>query len=197
MRYKRRSGPVGRWPATALPRSFYARETTEVAVDLLGKRLLSSLEGGTVSGIITETEAYGHLDDPASHACRRMTQRNRAMFGEVGMAYVYFTYGMHYCFNVVARPPRAEAGAVLVRAVSPDSGIDTMKANRHKDTTANLANGPAKLAQAMGITTRQYGEDLTVRGGIWIEEGRAGPLTVASKPRVGVSDTREWNFSIG
>lgn len=197
MRCKRRSGPAERWPATALPRSFYARETTEVAVDLLGKRLVSSLEGGTVSGIITETEAYGHLDDPASHACRRMTQRNRAMFGEVGMAYVYFTYGMHYCFNVVARPPQAEAGAVLVRAVSPDSGIDAMKANRRKDTTANLSNGPAKLAQAMGITTKQYGEDLTVHGGIWIEEGPARSLTVTSKPRVGVHDAREWNFSIG
>ena len=178
-----------------LPRSFYARDTAKVALELLGKRLVRSLNGQSISGIIMETEAYGHTDDPASHAHRRMTRRNSAMFGEVGKAYVYFTYGMHYCFNVVAKSPGMEAGAVLVRAISPDAGIETMKANRDREDTDNLANGPAKLAQAMSITLEQYGEDLTVPGGIHIEDWASTPTgSIIVGPRIGVKDTRDWNF---
>ena len=180
---------------TILPRAFYARDTAKVALELLGKRLVRSLDGRAMSGIITETEAYGHTNDPSSHAHRRMTRRNSAMFGEVGRAYVYFTYGMHYCFNVVARPPGMEAGAVLVRAISPDAGIETMKANRGRGDAGNLANGPAKLAQALAITVEQYGEDLTVPGGIHIEDSAGTPAgSIIVGPRIGVKDTRDWNF---
>ena len=181
---------------TLVPRGFYGRGTVDVARDLLGKRLVRGTGRGAVSGVISETEAYGHADDPASHAHRGMTERNRAMFGRVGIAYVYFTYGMHHCFNVVARGPGAEAGAVLVRALVPERGLGTMRRNR--GGAADLAGGPARLAQAMGITRRHYGEDLTVRPGIYIEDGPAPPGIVAS-PRVGISRAagRRWNFRIG
>ena len=97
-----------------------------------------------LSGIITETEAYKHKDDPASHAFRNATERNKAMFGEVGRAYVYFTYGMHYCFNVVARHPKSDAGAVLIRSIEPEKGIKMMQHNRKKSDLKNLTNGPCK-----------------------------------------------------
>lgn len=174
-----------------LPRAFYARDTTDVAVGMLGKILVRRLDGNVVSGAITETEAYGHADDPASHAHRRMTARNRAMFGEVGRAYVYFTYGMHYCFNVVARSPDQKAGAVLVRAISPRTGLDTIRANRNRDT--GLTDGPAKLAQALRITTEQYGHDITVPGDLCICDA-PGPDGIIAGPRIGVRDARKWNY---
>ena len=100
-----------------LPRSFYSRDTVKVAKDLLGKKLVRKIKNKTISGIITETEAYRFKDDPASHAFRGVTERNKVMFGEVGVAYVYFTYGMHYCFNVVARNSNYDAGAVLIPSI--------------------------------------------------------------------------------
>ena len=145
--------------------------------------------------MITETEAYGHGDDPASHAFRGMTPRNRAMFGRVGRAYVYFTYGMHYCFNVVARGPGSPAGAVLIRAAEPESGIDVMVKNR--GNSEHVSDGPAKLSQALGITKRQYGADLTVGSGLYIAEG-GRPQRIRAGPRVGISRAadRQWNFRI-
>ena len=107
-----------------LPREFYARETVKVAKELLGKYLVRKYNDKIISGIITETEAYRYKDDPASHAFRGMTERNKAMFGEVGRAYVYFTYGMYYCVNAVARSKNSEAGAVLIRSLKPSEGID-------------------------------------------------------------------------
>lgn len=176
-----------------LDRKFYSRDTTTVASDLLGKRLVRKLGDVILSGTITETEAYGHTDDPASHAYRKMTRRNAAMFGEVGRAYVYFTYGMHYCFNVVARPESSAAGAVLIRAILPDAGIDTMVQNRGREK--NLTDGPAKLAQALCITKNEYGVDLTIPGSLHIEDDQK-PQRVVVRPRVGVKDTRMWNYSI-
>ncbi len=178
-----------------LPREFYFRDTVTVARELLGKRLVRVIDGAVLSGVISETEAYGHADDPASHAHRRRTRRNAAMFGQAGRAYVYFTYGMHNCFNVVARPPDTAAGAVLIRGMVPDEGIDMMVRNRGRDR--NISDGPAKLAQAMCITREQYGEDLTTYGGIHIEDspGMAAGAIRAS-PRVGVRDARHWNFTL-
>ena len=106
-----------------LHREFYLENTVSVAKNLLGKKIIRKVGRTEMSGIITETEAYRHKDDPASHAFRNITQRNKVMFGEVGTAYVYFTYGMHYCFNVVARNPKVKAGAVLIRAIDFPSSL--------------------------------------------------------------------------
>ena len=133
---------------TILPREFYLQDTVTVAKKLLGKKLVRKISNQEISGIIIETEAYRHTDDPASHAFRKITKRNKVMFGEVGIAYVYFTYGMHYCFNVVERNSKFQAGAVLVRAIIPEKGIEIMEENRGITDRKKLANGPAKLTQA-------------------------------------------------
>jgi len=181
-----------------LPRGFYARDTAAVARDLLGKRLVRRIGGTTIAGTITETEAYKHRGDPASHAYNGMTDRNRAMFGQVGMAYIYFTYGMHYCLNAVARGRREGAGAVLIRAIRPDGGIDAMIRNRGRDDIRNLANGPAKLTQAMGIDGGLYGTDLSTKADLFIAEGTVRKARVRTACRVGISTAtdKRWNFSI-
>lgn len=182
----------------SLPREFYARDTAAVARDLLGKRLVRKIGKTTIAGTITETEAYKHRDDPASHAYNGMTDRNRAMFGQVGMAYIYFTYGMHYCLNAVARGRREEAGAVLIRAIRPDAGIDAMIRNRKRDDVKNLTNGPAKLTQAMGIDGGLYGTDLSARAGLFVAEGTGRKERIRTAGRVGISTAtdKRWNFSI-
>ena len=176
-----------------LPKEFYGRSTITVAKELLGKRLVRKMGRHTASATITETEAYCHLNDPASHAFGGMTPRNRAMFGQVGMAYVYFTYGMHHCFNVVAKNPHQKAGAVLVRAATPEKGADIMLQNRKN--AKDIGGGPAKLAQALCITKEQYGADLTSRGALYIEDG-SKPDRIVAGPRIGISRATEkmWNF---
>jgi len=152
----------------------------------------------TVSGIITETEAYRHSDDPASHAFRRKTERNRAMFEEVGRAYVYFTYGMYFCFNIVAKTPKADAGAVLIRAIHPEKGIEIMKKNRGRQGEKNLVDGPAKIAQAFDITKKQYGIDLTSSKELYITEGLERREKIVANPRIGIKTALDnlWNFKI-
>jgi len=180
-----------------LPREFYLRDTVTVAKNILGKRINRKIGNKTISGIITETEAYRHIDDPASHAFRKITDRNKVMFGEVGIAYVYFTYGMHYCFNIVARNPKIAAGAVLIRAIKPEKGIDQMLKNRNNVNLKNLANGPAKLAQALQITKEQYGLDLTKNSKLYISEG-LNPKKIIASPRIGIKEATDkmWNFKI-
>lgn len=156
---------------STLPRKFYLQDTVTVAKNLLGKKIIRKIGRTEISGIITETEAYRHKDDPASHAFRKITDRNKAMFGDVGIAYVYFTYGMYYCFNVVAKNPKTDAGAVLIRAIEPEKGIKKMLQNRKKKDLKNLTNGPAKLTQALEITKKHYGVDLTKNSKLYIVEG--------------------------
>jgi DNA-3-methyladenine glycosylase len=173
------------------------RDTVTVAKNILGKRINRKIGNKTISGIITETEAYRHTDDPASHAFRKITDRNKVMFGEVGIAYVYFTYGMHYCFNIVARNPKIAAGAVLIRAIKPEKGIDQMLKNRNNVNLKNLANGPAKLAQALQITKEHYGLDLTKNSKLYISEG-LNPKKIIVSPRIGIKEATDkmWNFKI-
>lgn len=182
-----------------LSRSFYTRDTVSVAENLLGKTLVRKINGTTVSGIITETEAYRYKDDPASHSFGGKTQRNSAMFGQVGLAYVYFTYGMHYCVNAVARDATFEAGAVLIRSLHPKRGIDFMIRERKTDMTSNLTNGPAKLTQALKITKKQYGEDLTKISTLYITDGvNVRRSMIEAGPRIGIkkSTDKMWNFTI-
>ena len=180
-----------------LPRKFYEQDTVKVAKNLLGKRIVRKIGRQEISGIITETEAYRHKDDPASHAFRRITDRNKAMFGDVGMAYVYFTYGMYYCFNVVARNPKTAAGAVLIRAIEPEKGIKVMQKNRKKVDVRNLTNGPAKLTQALEITKEHYGVDLTKHTKLFITDG-IKPKKISASTRIGIKEATEkmWNFKI-
>ena len=146
--------------------------------------------------IIIETEAYMGKNDSASHASRKKTERNKVMFGEVGRAYVYFTYGMHFCFNVVAKKEEDKSGAVLIRAILPKQGIKHMIKNRKTDVVSNLANGPGKLTQAMQITLKQYNLDLTKNPSLFIIDGKK-PAKIIAKPRVGIKTgiDKLWNFS--
>ena len=180
-----------------LPKEFYQRDTVIVAKDLLGKKLIRKIGNYEMSGIIIETEAYRHKDDPASHAFRKITDRNRVMFGEVGIAYVYFTYGMHYCFNVVARKSKIPAGAVLIRGINPQKGIKRMEVNRQVKNLKSLTDGPAKLTQALKITKEHCGIDLTKKSEIYIEN-KLNIRKIKKSTRVGIKNGREmlWNFKI-
>ena len=180
-----------------LPKEFYQRDTVIVAKDLLGKKLVRKIGNYEMSGTIIETEAYRHKDDPASHAFQKITDRNKVMFGEVGIAYVYFTYGMHYCFNVVAKKSNIPAGAVLIRGINPEKGIAKMEKNRNIKNFKNLTNGPAKLTQALEITKEHYGIDLTKKSEIYIED-ELKIKKIKKSTRVGIKNGKEmlWNFKI-
>ena len=180
-----------------LPREFYNKDTVIVARNILGKRIIRKIKGTVMTGIIVETEAYRHTDDPASHAFANKTERNKAMFEEVGHAYVYFTYGMHYCFNVVARHPKSKAGAVLIRAIEPEKGIKRIQKNRGTTNLKNLTNGPAKLTQALEITKDCYGTDLTKDSKLYIEDG-VNPRKIYESPRIGIKKATDklWNFKM-
>jgi len=179
-----------------LLKKFYMNDTKQVAKDLLGKTLVRKIGVQVLSGVITETEAYKGKNDPASHASRKKTERNKIMFGEVGRAYVYFTYGMHYCFNVVAKNEEDKSGAVLIRAIQPQHGIKHMIKNRKTNVVSNLANGPGKLTQAMQITLKQYNLDLTKNSSLFIIDGKK-PAKIIAKPRIGIKTgiNKLWNFS--
>ena len=179
-----------------LSRKFYNRDTVQVAKDLLGKTLVRKIGKQKLTGTIIETEAYKGKNDPASHASKKKTERNKVMFGQVGWSYVYFTYGMHYCFNVVAKKDGEESGAVLIRSVQPRLGIGTMIKNRKIDLISNLVNGPAKLTQAMQITKKQYHVDLTKDSGLFIMDG-IKPTKILAKARIGITVGADklWNFS--
>ena len=134
--------------------AFYSRSTKEVASDLIVKKLFRIFYDGSgklkrLSVIISETEAYGSKDDPASHAFNGMTNRNSVMFGDVGKPYVYFIYGMHHCMNVTARSPAHDAGAVQIRSLIPIEGISSMMSRCNVQTKLNLTNSPWTLTIAM------------------------------------------------
>ncbi len=199
-----------------LPRSFYLRPTITIAKDLLGRYLVRRIKGKTLVGKIVETEAYLGEQDPASHAYRGRTDRNKVMFREGGFLYVYFTYGMHYCCNIVTEN-EGKARAVLLRALEPVRGIDIMRTNRinarnrlvsaevlppgkHKqDEMFSLANGPAKLCAALAIGREENGTDL-LGNEIYLTQGE--PLhssrSVVATTRIGIKEAvdKRWRFYI-
>ena len=143
--------PSGDVDLRLLPLAFFARPTVVVARDLLGKVLLTRLGGVLTGGRVVETEAYLGKDDPGSHAATRgITRRNRVMYGPPGRAYVYFTYGNHHMLNVVTEHDGV-AGAVLVRAIEPLFGLETMLARRAGHVPEAPARGPGCVAQALGV----------------------------------------------
>ena len=181
-----------------LKRAFYGRNTVKVAKELLGKMLVRELGAVRLEGIIVETEAYRGCDDPASHAYRGLTRRNEVMFGEPGHAYVYFTYGMHYCLNVTTESV-GQAGAVLLRAVQPIKGIAEMKKRRRKEHVQDLSDGPAKLTQAFAVAKALNGHDLTSGEKLYIvEPSHPEPFKVRTGARIGVRVGRRnpWRFFV-
>ncbi len=171
-----------------LPRSFYERPTVEVARDLLGKILVH----GKTAGRIVEVEAYLGEDDKAAHASRGVTERTRVIFGPPGHAYVYFVYGMYECLNIIAEP-EGVPGCVLIRALEPLCGLETMRKRRPKARRIEeLASGPGRLTMALAITRRHYGCDLT-RGPITVRELEDAPtFEIAVTPRVGIRHCADW-----
>lgn len=180
---------------TTLPFAFYARPVLEVARELIGAVLVHDTLQGRTAGVIVEAEAYG-VDDPGSHAFRGMTPRNAPMFETPGRAYVYFTYGMHFCFNVVC-DREGIPSAVLVRATEPVEGLELMRSRRPGRRDRDLARGPGRLTQAFAIARAHNRMDLTssrlrIVAGSRIDD-------VAATPRIGlgsVQDGRPWRFAV-
>lgn len=180
-----------------LPLKFYRRDTNQVAQELLGQKLCHVYKGKLTSGLIIETEAYLGIDDPACHTYRgRNTDRVKSMYQPGGFSYVYFIYGMHFCFNVVTQTPD-HPEAVLIRALHPLDGIEIMKKRRNTALEKNLCSGPAKLCQALAIDRSCDG--LSLKGPqIWIEKNI--PFTKIKKhlqitPRIGIDyagEAKEW-----
>lgn len=186
-----------------ISRSFLAVDPETLARRLLGQRLVRTLDDGTrLAGIIVETEAYLGVRDRAAHSFGgRRTPRNESMYARAGTAYVYFTYGMHHCVNVVCGR-RDEPVAVLIRALEPVEGLDVMRTNRAARRTGkqplretDLCSGPAKLAQALGITRELDGVNLTGGKPLHLERARTRPLpraAVLNTPRIGVGYAGRW-----
>ena len=186
-----------------VPQAFYEQATLDVARALIGKTLTRRTVRGVTAGIIVEVEAYAGAIDPASHAFRALTPRNRSMFGPAGRAYVYLSYGMHCCINVVTER-EGEAAAVLVRALQPTYGMALMRERRGVGIgDRDLCRGPGRLCQALDITRAQDGVDLTVGpgsdgtdelDGLWVAETVDWPVdtTVTTSPRVGITRAVDW-----
>jgi DNA-3-methyladenine glycosylase len=173
-----------------LPRSFFARSVHTVAPDLIGATLL--FKG--VGGVIVEVEAY-HQTDPAAHSFGGRTEGNAVMFGPPGYAYVYRSYGIHWCLNFVCEP-EGVASAVLIRALAPTHGLAVMRRRRGVTDERLLCSGPGRLSQALGITDAQYG--LPLDNPPFEIFARADDVEVAVGPRIGLTKAIEhpWRYGL-
>jgi DNA-3-methyladenine glycosylase len=184
-----------------LPRRFYKTDPITLAKNLLGQRLVRVLpQGQRLAGIIVETEAYLGEPDAASHAYRlRRTQRNLAMYAQAGTAYIYFTYGMHFCFNIVCGDIDVPL-AVLIRALQPTEGLDAMRSLRGAKSGKTLpdtalCSGPAKLCQALAIDRSLNGIDLSEDPRLFVERARRARLddkALVNTARIGVDYAGAW-----
>ena len=189
---RRAAAPAPVAAGAPLPRSFYDRDTALVSRELLGAVLECRTPDGVASGRIVETEEYMGPDDPACHAVAGLTERTKHLFGPPGVAYVYFIYGMYWCFNAVTRE-RGHGSAVLVRAIEPLAGEELMRARRPRARKrTDLTNGPGKLCLALGIAAEHNGR--------WLDEpplrilaGEPVPdARVVVTPRIGITRAAEW-----
>jgi DNA-3-methyladenine glycosylase len=175
-----------------LPPAFYARPAAEVAPLLIGKVLRSTIGGEETTGRIVETEAYTGPDDPSCHAAEHIgrTARNQAMYGEPGTAYVYLSYGIHWCLNAVTDHVDHPA-AVLIRALEPLTGLDAMRARRDiRDR--DLARGPGRLAQALAITGSLDGHPLHMPPLSIHDANPVPPADIVAGPRIGITRATDW-----
>ena len=177
--------------AATLPVSFFARSAEVVARELLGAMVRSTLGGAPTAGLIVETEAYLGHDDPASHGFRhRRHAQNEALFGPPGTWYVYLSYGMHWCANLVCGV-QGQASAVLLRALEPVQGLEVMRERRETVADRQLCSGPGKLCQALAITRDQDGLPMR-RSGVIVVTSGGPPAAIAATPRIGISKAMDW-----
>ncbi len=186
---------------TRLARSSFTADPVTLAQRLIGMTLVRILDDGArLAGVIVETEAYLGVEDKAAHSFgARRTPRNEAMYARAGTAYVYFTYGMHHCVNVVCGRVN-EPVAVLIRALEPVEGLDRMAEHRAAGRSfsgvirpRDLCSGPGKLCQAMAIGRGLNAEDLTTSARLWIERPSSRrQIELGNGPRIGVAYAAEW-----
>lgn len=176
-----------------LEAAFYDRDPRQVAVDLLGCTLVHETADGLVSGVIVETEAY-RPEDPACHAYKGVTMRNKTIFGRPGLAYIYLSYGIHRLLNAVCER-EGVGSAVLIRALKPLKGIEIMRRRRKRST--HLCDGPGRLTQALGIELNQDGVDFT-DGTLYISWGEAPEREILATTRIGISRGTElpWRYLV-
>lgn len=185
-----------------LRRAFFARDPLALAPALLNTVLVHDDPAvGPVGARIVEVEAYRGSRDPGSHAYHGRTPRNATMFGPPGHLYVYFTYGMHWCANVVAASPPGDAGAVLLRSGEPLLGVEAMRARRPgARTDRDLCRGPGRFAQALGLTAEHDGTDLTTGPLGLYDDGSPPPARPGRSTRIGLAggrgDERRWRFFV-
>jgi DNA-3-methyladenine glycosylase len=181
-----------------IPKAFFARDSVSVARDLLGKTIVSTVGGDVTSGRIVETEAYLGADDPGSHAATKgITKRNAVMYGPPGHAYVYFTYGNHHMLNLVTETDGV-AGAVLIRAIEPIGGVETMARRREEGRregrplpVRDLTSGPGKLAAALGVDLEANAVPLDGSATLVVLDAPAPAERIAVSGRIGLSEGHE------
>jgi DNA-3-methyladenine glycosylase len=190
---------------TRLSRSFFARDTVDVARSLLGQILIHDSPEGRAAGRVVEVEAYSGWDDRASHGHRGRTPRTEVMFGPVGVSYVYFIYGRYWLLNVIAKPPGVEyPAAVLLRALEPLSGLELMATRRAGRSRKEWTSGPGRLTLALGVDGSHNQLDLTAADSpLFFEQGGSmASLQISSGPRIGLGSVPEpwkskpWRFWI-
>ena len=177
-----------------LQKSFYLNDTITVAKNLLGKIIVKNTSHFCLKAKIVETEAYLGYEDPACHAYRKLTKRNKPMFEKGGISYVYFIYGNYYCFNVVTED-KGVGAAVLLRAVEPIDGIEYMRQNRnYPDKDCDLSNGPAKFCMAFGINKFDNELDLSNSSIVIKSNKNQKPLTISVTKRIGIKEGIELPY---
>lgn len=178
--------------AATLPVAFFRQDAEAVARGLLGTILVSEVRGARVAGRIVETEAYLGATDPASHAWNyRRHPANEALYGRPGDWYVYLSYGIHWCANLVTGP-RGSGSAVLLRALEPIEGIPRMRRRRGGVDTGELCAGPGRLCQAMGITRTLSGQAMRASAARILVGEQAPDVAIVATPRIGITKAAEW-----